>query len=143
MPSKSAVPSAFRELFVMLPAQVQELALSARQLVLTALPDAVELPDPKAHLVGYGYGTGYKDVVATLILSKTGVKIGLAHGASLPDPAALLRGAGKVHRHIDVRTQEQLRRAEVKQLLDAALSAWRRRTKEATANKLRKGRQCP
>jgi hypothetical protein len=136
--SKPAVPSAVRQLFEMLPAPVQELALSSRKLVLTALPDAIEISDEKAKVVGYGYGSGYKDVVATLILSKTGVKIGLAYGASLPDPASLLHGTGKVHRYIEVRRQEQLRRPEVEQLLGAALGAWRERAKEAKVNKSRK-----
>jgi hypothetical protein len=129
--SKTPVPGAIRQQFAQLPALVQELALAARQLLLAALPDAIEIPDAKAKLVGYGYGTGYKDIVATLLLSKTGVKIGLAQGASLPDPTSLLQGAGKVHRYVEVRTQEQLRQAEVQQLLQAALSAWRRRCREA------------
>jgi hypothetical protein len=53
----------------------------------------------------------------------------------LPDPTLLLHGAGKVHRHIDIRAREQLRPAEVKQLVQAALSAWRRRSKEAKRTK--------
>jgi|SRR5450432_3413202 hypothetical protein len=135
MPPRSVLPSAILRLFAMRPAPVQELALCARQLLLSALPEAIELPDAKANLVGYGYGTGYKDVVATLILSKVGVKIGLAQGACLPDPTLLLHGAGKVHRHIDIRAREQLRPAEVKQLVQAALSAYRRRSKESKRTK--------
>jgi hypothetical protein len=62
MPSKPRVPSAVRRLFAALPSLVQPLALAARNLVLTALADAVE----------YGYGAGYKDMVATLILKREG-----------------------------------------------------------------------
>lgn len=39
-------------------------------------------------------------MVATLILSRGGVKLGLARGSELPDPKHLLAGSGKVHRHI-------------------------------------------
>jgi hypothetical protein len=68
--------------------------------------------------------------------AKAGVKIGLAYGASLPDPNSLLRGVGKIHRHIEVRTQAQLRQAGVEQLLAAALSLWRMRATGAKVNKL-------
>jgi hypothetical protein len=136
--SKPLVPSTVLQLFATLPDPVQELAHSARRLVLATVPDAIEIPDAKAKLIGYGYGAGYKDMVATLILSKTGIKIGLVQGASLPDPASLLKGAGRVHRYIDVRTAEQLRRPEAQQLIAGALSAWRRRSQPADARKPRK-----
>lgn len=136
--SKLVIPGTVLQLFSTLPDAVQELAHSARQLVLATVPDAIEIPDAKAKVIGYGYGAGYKDMVATLILSKAGIKIGLVQGASLPDPASLLNGAGKVHRYIDVRTVEQLRRAESKQLIEGALNAWRRRSQAAVARKLRK-----
>jgi hypothetical protein len=89
-----------------------------------------------------GYCLGYKDVVATLLLSKKGVKIGLAHGATLSDPTSLLKGAGKVHRHIELRTPEQLQRPEVKHLLQACLTEWRRRM-EAKQSKPRNGTSIP
>jgi hypothetical protein len=130
MSLESAEPRAILAIFATFPASVQKLARSARRLVLDSIPGATEIPDAKARLVGYGYGTGYKDIVATIILSKMGVKIGLAHGASLTDPAALLRGAGKIHRHIDIRSDEHLGRVEVKQLLEAAVNAWRRRSQK-------------
>jgi hypothetical protein len=119
------------QLLAAFPAPVQTLARSARDFVLAALPDAVEIPDAKAKIIGYGYGPGYKDMVATLILSKGGVKIGRVQGASLPDPAALLKGAGKVHRYIEVPTRDQLLRNEVRQLIEAALGSWRRRSQYA------------
>jgi hypothetical protein len=123
------VPVAVREVFAALPASVQELVLAARDLMLASLPDAIEIPDAKAHLVGYGYGTRYKDIVATLIVGKTGVKMGLVQGAALPDPAGLLQGAGKVHRHVDIRTAAELGRPEMAALLEAALAAWRLRSR--------------
>jgi Domain of unknown function (DU1801) len=138
MTPNSTLPNAIRELFDVLPVPVQTLALSVRQLLLTSIPGANEIPDAKAKLVGYGYGLGYKDVVATLLLSKKSVKIGLAQGANLSDPSSLLKGAGKVHRYIELRNPEQLHRPEVKQLLEACLTEWRRRM-EAKQDKSRKG----
>jgi hypothetical protein len=69
-------------------------------------------------------------MVATLILSTGGVKIGLVRGASLLDPSALLKGAGKVHRYIEISTRDQLLRDEVRHLIEAALSSWRQRTED-------------
>ena len=142
MTSNSDLPKAIRELLEVLPAPVQALALSARLLLLTSIPGSTEIPDTKAKLVGYGYGLGYKDIVATLLLSKKSVKIGLAHGATLSDPTSLLKGTGKVHRYIELRTPEQLQRSEVKHLLEACLSEWRRRM-EANQSKSRNGTSVP
>jgi hypothetical protein len=129
MPPRSVMPSAGLELFAARPDLVKTLAIAARQLLLASLPGAVEIPDAKASVVGYGFGSGYNDMVATLILSKTAVKIGLVQGASLPDPNSLLEGSGKVHRYIVVTTQEQLRRPEIRQLIEAGVSASRQRSK--------------
>ena len=111
-----------------LPSTTRLLALGLRELVLATLPDAREIADPKARLIGYGYGTGYKDMVATIILSKAGVKLGLLNGATLDDPSGLLDGAGKVHRHIAFSEPGHVSRPGVKSLLQACLTAWRSRS---------------
>ena len=72
---------------------------------------------------------GYKGCVCTLILSKTGVKLGIAYGAAMPDPKGLMRGAGKVHRHVALQNLADLKQPGVKALIKAALAAWKERTK--------------
>ena len=37
-------------------------------------------------LIGYGYGPGYKDTICTLLLSQTGVKVGIVAVPSYPTP---------------------------------------------------------
>jgi hypothetical protein len=64
-----------------------------------------------------------------LILSREGVKIGIARGAELSDPKKLMQGSGKVHRHVQLRTIADLKRPGLKPLLKAALNAWRERNK--------------
>jgi hypothetical protein len=59
----------------------------------------IDLPGGR---VGYALGARMADVVFVILLSKTGVKLGVADGASLPDPAGLLTGAGKRHRHVPI-----------------------------------------
>ena len=109
------------------PPDVRELALATRGFLADALPGVAETIDASAKLFGYAYGPGYKDVVCTLLMSKTGVKIGIARGSELPDPKHLMQGSGKVHRHVQLQTIADLKHPGLKPLLEAALSAWRKR----------------
>jgi len=123
----------FAALLAGYPSAVQTLARRARSLVRRAIPKAEETVDGTGPYVGYGYGPGYKGLVAALILSKTGVKIGLGHGATLPDPTGLLAGAGKVHRHVAIGSAADLTRPGLRPLLDAALADWKQRQTAARA----------
>jgi hypothetical protein len=111
------------------PAEVSDLAAAARTLINGILPGAEETLDPSAKVIGFGYGPGYKGCVCTLILSRNGVKLGIPYGATMPDPDGLLRGAGKVHRHIALKTLGDLKQPGVKGLIKAALAGWKERTK--------------
>jgi len=113
------------------PADVADLAHAARGLLEKTLPGVEETLDRSAKVIGFGYGPGYKGMVCALILSKAGVKIGLARGSELPDPKGLLRGAGKVHRHILLTSLADLKQPGLKPLIKAALSAWKARNKAA------------
>jgi hypothetical protein len=108
--------------------EIQRLVHAARRTLRGAFRGATESSEPHAHLLGYSYGPGYKGTVATLILSKTGVKIGIPYGSSLPDPARLLAGEGKVHRHVAIKDPAELKAPELKALLQNALRAWETRT---------------
>jgi hypothetical protein len=102
------------------PLEIQKLARAVRALVTELLPDVEETVDASAPVVGYGYGSGYKGLVCTLILSRSSVKLGLTQGATLPDPNHLLQGAGKVHRHIPFETAADLQRTGIRPLVRAA-----------------------
>ena len=117
----------FDKLLGKYPAGVQGLALSARRFILESLPSAEESVDESAPVVGYGYGSGYKGIICTLILSKSGVKLGLARAAELLDPEGLLEGSGKVHRYIQLHTSSDLRKPGLRQLLKMAKAAWQAR----------------
>jgi hypothetical protein len=128
MPSAVQAEPAFAALLTSYSKGVQDTARAARQLILALIPGAIEVVDAKTAVIGYGYGTGYRDMVCTLILSKGGVKLGLVGGASLPDPRKLLEGSGKVHRYIPLGRPADLRRPGLRPLLHATLSAWRRKS---------------
>ena len=109
------------------PPDVQALADKARRLLLKLLPGAEESVDPTAAVLSYGYGPGYRGMVCTLLLSKSGVKIGIVNGAELADPNGLLEGTGKKHKYIQLKTASDLNRSGVKQLMETAHAAWRQR----------------
>jgi len=106
---------------------VRELMTGARQLLFSELPGVKEFPDVKTRVIGYGTGASYKETIATLILSKGGVKIGIVGGAGLPDPAHLLEGSGKVHRHVAIQKPADLKRPALRSLVRTAYEAWNNR----------------
>jgi len=120
-------PRTVDKLLTSYPADVQALASAARLLLSKWLPRVEERVDSSAPVIGYGYGPGYRGTVCTLILSKSGVKLGLVRGAELADPRGLLEGSGKVHRYIQLRAVADLQRAGVRQLVEAGYAAWRHR----------------
>ena len=107
--------------------EVGRLALAARTLIGEVCPKIDESVDVPARMISYSYGPGYKGMVFTLIMSKEGVKIGIVRGAELPDPRGLLQGAGKVHRHVPLKSPADLKRPGLKPLLASALAAWKKR----------------
>src|SRR5262245_1373266 len=96
-------------------------------MIRSTLPDTPEIVDRKDRVIGYGFGSGYNDMICTIILSKTGVKLGIVRGAELPDPRGLLEGTGKVHRYVAFARAADVRKPGVKPLLKAAVAAWKRR----------------
>lgn len=121
-------PRSFENLVKTYPPDVQALARQARDFVLREMgADAQESIDTSGPYAFYSYAAGYKGLVCSLILSKTGVKLGLARGSELDDPHKLLEGAGKVHKHVVLKTPADLRKPGVKPLVKAAIIAWRDR----------------
>jgi hypothetical protein len=109
------------------PSDVRVLIGAARKFVAEAFPGSTETLDESGRLIGYSYGPGYKGLVCTMILSRAGVKLGVVRGSELPDPNGLLEGAGKVHRHVALKSPADLKRPGLKRLLKRALAAWKAR----------------
>jgi hypothetical protein len=116
------------------PADVQTLAAAARTALAKWLPKSEQVADNSAPVIGFGYGPGYTGLVCTLLISKTGVKIGLARGSELPDPAGLLAGSGKVHKHIPLHSPSDLLNPAVRTLVMAAHAAWKQRSASARSS---------
>jgi hypothetical protein len=86
--------------------------------------------DAKARVIGYGFGRSYADTICTVILSKGGIKIGFYRGSELPDPEGMLAGAGKLHRHVVINDEGDLRYPAFVTLLAEAAQRYRVRSKK-------------
>jgi hypothetical protein len=115
--------------------EVRKLALATRALVLKVIPKAMEQVDPKAKIIGYGFGPGYKDMICSLMPAKAWVTLGIGWGVELPDPEKLLEGTGKVHRHVKLKTESDLRVPALRTLLHAGVAHWETRRKSTNKAK--------
>lgn len=104
---------------------VSALALRLRAVVFEALPDAIEQPDASAGLVGYALGPRLADSVCVIAPQRAWVNLGLYRAVDLPDPAGLLVGTGKLHRHVKVRSVEDLGSPPLRALLEEAVTRGR------------------
>jgi hypothetical protein len=102
--------------------EIRDLAWKLRALVLEVFPDAIELLDPPAKLIGYGFDRGYKGLVCGIALHKAQVNLMFAQGTELPDPAGLLAGTGKRARHVKVQQPGDVDHPGVRALLEAAVA---------------------
>jgi hypothetical protein len=107
--------------------EVQKLALATRAFVLRLIPNAIETVDTKSKIIGFGFGSGYKDMICSLMPAKSWVTLGIGWGAELPDPQKLLEGSGKVHRHVKLKAESDLKTPALQAILKAGLQRWESR----------------
>jgi hypothetical protein len=101
--------------------QVQAITRRLFALVLEVLPAAVRHRDGgDLGFGGPGYTGGYRGLVFVVTPLRSAVRLGIAGGASLPDPAGLMQGAGKVHRHIRLTSEADVDRPELEALMESA-----------------------
>ena len=117
LPSKEVA-----DLLAPYPPEVRNLALAARSFIFKMIPDISEQVDLKARIIGYGYSPKYADTVCMLMPTKAGVNLGIAYAMELPDPAKLLEGTGKLHRHVKLQSKADLQNSALKSLLKAAIA---------------------
>jgi hypothetical protein len=104
--------------------EVQKLALATRAFVLRLIPNVIETVDTKSKIIGFGFGSGYKDMICSLMPAKSWVTLEISWGAELPDPQKLLEGSGKVHRHVKLKAESDLKTPALQAILKAGLQRW-------------------
>jgi hypothetical protein len=108
--------------------EVQKVARATLSSLRQVFPDAFE--SAEGGEIGLGFGPGYSGLVFTVSPQRTYVNVGIAGGASLDDPVALLEGTGKVHRHLKVRAADRLDDERVQALFRRAVAARRESDKD-------------
>jgi hypothetical protein len=101
--------------------QARELAYQLRTLVAAVMPDVVEVPWPRMRMASYGVGPKKQsEHFCYISAEKDDVNLGFYYGAELPDPQGLLRGTGKLLRHVKIRESKAIRSRALRQLLKLA-----------------------
>ena len=94
-----------------------------RQLIIDVNPDTTEQPRPGDRALSYGAGPRKMlDGYAYIMPQKSYVNLGFYRGAHLPDLMRLLEGTGKELRHVKIRSLTDADRAEVRDLIAAAVT---------------------
>jgi hypothetical protein len=92
-----------------------------RKLVAEVTPNVMEAPWPKLRMASYGVGPKKKsEHFCYISAQKDDVNLGFYYGAELPDPQKLLRGTGKLLRHVKIREPKTIRSRALRPLLKAA-----------------------
>jgi len=105
------------------PPPVREIAVKARETILSVLPDATEKVYPGWKVIQYAAGADMKAVFAVISPQRERVNLGLANGVDLPDPDGLLEGDGKAIRHVKLTSPQAASAPAVRELVRGALQA--------------------
>jgi len=105
------------------PPPVREIAVKAREVILSVMPNATEKVYPGWKVIQYGTAADMKSVFAAISPQRERVNLGLANGVDLPDPDGLLEGEGKAIRHVKLTSPEAAGAPAVRELIRGALQA--------------------
>jgi hypothetical protein len=107
-----------------------EIAVELQRLILRIFPGAEATSDQEN--IGFGHGSGYKDLVFVISPQREHVNLGIVKGAALDDPNNLMEGKGKVHRHVKLHRVDQVYDPELEQLMHRALQAAQKQTQRGS-----------
>lgn len=119
----SNLPSQLDALLARHDRDVQALAIALRDLVLDQLAPCHEYAFQMRSKTVLLYGAtahAIEDNICNIALHPNHVTLTFRHGAELGDPHALLRGSGKIMRHVRIERRDDLERAELLDLIREA-----------------------
>ena len=102
--------------------EIRELALDARELVLsTLLPSNESILDVYVLALNYGFSEKMKDHAVYIGVYTKHINLGFHRGAGMDDPAGILEGSGKQMRHIKIKSPEDLGTPVIRDYLRRAI----------------------
>jgi len=104
--------------------RLQRLIRATRRGLRKRLPGANELvwDNYNFFVIGYSPSERPYDSALSLAAAANGVGLAFLQGATLPDPAGILRGSGKQNRFVRLESEETLDLPAVGKLIDAAIT---------------------
>ncbi len=107
------------EFFAAYSPKVEAIGLDLRRQVQALLPDAEEILFEGWKNVSYGDRQGRSDKHLLLYIApfKDSVNLGFCRGANLPDEARLLKGSGKLMRHLKLKSKTDYTPAQIATLI--------------------------
>lgn len=113
----------FDELMDIAEPDMRPIAERLREIVVEVDPDTVEVVRLGDRAATYGVGPKkMSEGYAYILPHKNWVNLGFYMGATLPDPAGIMKGTGKKLRHVKVRSIEEAGRPEIRVLIGEALA---------------------
>src|SRR5205814_2223472 len=100
------------------------LALALRVLVVEEAPAATEIVYDGSYTVSiiFSFTAKWTDGFCHVVPCSDHVNLGFNRGAELPNPAGRLQGTGKQIRHIKVKTEDDLKKAILRDFVRLAIS---------------------
>ncbi|MGV3558038.1 DUF1801 domain-containing protein [Larkinella arboricola] len=102
--------------------EVRDLTLKVRELVRSIMPEAHESVNTSYKTIIYGTGPHMSDEICYIAPLTSSVNLGFNFGTQLPDPNGLLKGTGKLLRHIKFESPEEIATPGLTELLEMAKS---------------------
>jgi len=104
--------------------EIATLARACLKKMRTKLPGAVQLiyDNYNALAIGFGPSDRASDAIFSIVLYPRWVTLFFLQGAGLPDPNKILKGSGKVVRHIVLAAAEDLDKPAIQALMTVALN---------------------
>jgi len=102
---------------------ISGLTLALREVVLEEAPEAIEsIVKGYATAIGFSFtGKPMKDGFCHVVAYGARVNLGFNRGALLPDPNHVLKGTGKMIRHVTIESMEDLERPWLRRYLRTAI----------------------
>jgi len=99
--------------------KVQTICMQLRKLTVELLPETEEILFEGWKNISYGTGAsrGDKDLLLYIMPLKDSVNLGFYRGTNLPDPKKLLKGTGKLMRHIKIKAMDDHDVEDIKTLI--------------------------
>ncbi len=113
--------SAYNDILEEASPAVHELVEKTRGLIHEVYPRVVEVPWVKQKIIGFGVGRKKNsEHFCYISVHKEHINLGFNYGSELPDPGAVLRGTGKLYRHVRIARPAHIDSPAVRTLLIAA-----------------------